>query len=207
MDPLLQGITLSVVPAVLTGIISAVISSRLTINAFVQKRGELQLVAQNRFYELYGEFLAIWRVWNSVQPLLVAEVDGPAVRIREGLLDRATQAEGRVESILLKLCSERELTDPQLDSIGIFRQAYSLLRKSILRKEEVPFTSSNDRGYLALKTLSIRVGNLIASNAPTKPPAPQRAIEQFMRVTSNDYEGEWRNFDDAAIRVRAKSRA
>ena len=66
--PHLDQIFLEIIKALLTAL-------AITIGAFLtarywsawQKRRELQLTAADTFYKLYGEFFAIWKLWNFLQ--------------------------------------------------------------------------------------------------------------------------------------------
>src|SRR4051812_42948378 len=62
----------------------------LQAGQLAQKQRELQLAAAARFYELYGEFFAIWKQWSTAKSGKVV----PGQPYREDLHRRACAAEG-----------------------------------------------------------------------------------------------------------------
>jgi hypothetical protein len=105
---------LNVIVAVVTLGLGWFIGHRLTVYwAIRQKQRELELSALNDFYNLYGEFFAIWKLW--------AYCNAPDKSIklpdttRWSLMERACIAEGKLEAIFVKLSSERTLRDYDVD--------------------------------------------------------------------------------------------
>ena len=88
-----------------------------------QKRRELELALANNFYNHYGEFRAVWRQWNMLLNELPKGSD-ELNKAREGLHDRASRAEGGLESVLLKIASERVLDETAQANLGNLRQAF-----------------------------------------------------------------------------------
>jgi hypothetical protein len=73
-----------------------------------QKQKENDLSTARDFHAIYGEFFAIWKLWNYYVR------DVPDLKIlpdasRWTLLDRACIAEGKLETMLVRLVSEKEL--------------------------------------------------------------------------------------------------
>ncbi|TKK90424.1 hypothetical protein FDA94_05325 [Herbidospora galbida] len=94
-----------------------------------KKRRELDLVALGVFYEIYGQFFAIWKLWSNAPAGLSDDDD-----FRRELLDRAAETEGKLKSLLVRLASERSLSDRDCTLLGCFRQAVQSLRASIQEK-------------------------------------------------------------------------
>src|SRR4051812_46069201 len=70
-----------------------------------KKRRELELLALGAFYEAYGQFCAIWKSWDGAPDSL--RQDDP---FQSEMLRQAAEAEGKVESLLVRLTSERPLS-------------------------------------------------------------------------------------------------
>jgi len=66
-----------------------------------QKRRELQLASLQQFYGAYGEFFAIWKLWNRLD-----DQDAMRAERRWELLKRSAAAEATIEGTLVKLSVE-----------------------------------------------------------------------------------------------------
>src|SRR5262245_31485222 len=90
-------------------------------------------VQGNRLGYCAGFSRALWRVLRHLEVVGLL----PARRAREGrgsrwdLLDRACTCEGNLESILVRLASERPLESDDIEVLGCFRQLYQKLRQCI----------------------------------------------------------------------------
>lgn len=91
-----------------------------------QKRREAQISATQQFYAAYGEFFAVWKLWNRLD----RSSESRDERQWE-LHKRAAAAEAVVAGTLVKLASELTLDDQQVAILGRFRQAFQQLRQSI----------------------------------------------------------------------------
>ena len=185
-----QIVWFDVASGIVTGIftlLAAVISTRVTANSILQKRGELLLQAQERIYALMGEVITVWRLWNTIVPETPSpiSVDSPYWPLYE----RATKAAGEVEAIVMKLTSEQPLNTPELDAIGKFRQAFSSVRKCLREGHPVPWYSSNSGGYVALKRSATSLTHLVILRA--RDVNRNVAAMQYGVVTSNYFEGVW----------------
>ena len=142
-----------------------------------QKQRELDLSAAEQFRNLYGEFLTVWRLWDAAR-----KDDSQKDRMRWELLTRACDAEGKVESLLMKLSIERYLTPKDIKDLGEFRQGYQLLREFI--RDTHSWGSSEFRNtYETFKYLSCQVGAMIFSNDQRRPPSPEaasKALDELM---------------------------
>ena len=157
-----------------------------------QKQRELDLATAHEFHKLYGEFFAIWKLWNYS---LTAE-HGCTVT-RSDLLVRTCAAEGAIESLLVRIAVGRDLRDEDIRTLGRFRQGYQTLRETIRDNKKLDWSSSTHPEYLAFKQLAAGVALLIVSeHAPTNTLAKERA-KALVSITSNRGEGRWATPDAA----------
>ncbi len=64
------------VTIILTIILGGLVGNRLSVMwAIRQKRRELQLSAASQFYQLYGEFFAVWKLWSAIKDKAVPTDD------------------------------------------------------------------------------------------------------------------------------------
>lgn len=164
-----------------------------------QKKRELELTALNRLYELYGEFFAIWKLWDQSW-----KTDGkaPLPDQRWALLMRACAVEGAVEAFLLKLTTERPLDDDQLQLLGRFRQAFQILRERIRSNSRLHWGSSVPNEfpeYATFKHLTYRVACLLFDSPAILTRGTPPDSLSMLKVTSNYWEANW--VDDADIRT------
>lgn len=151
-----------------------------------QKRKEAQLSISQQFYQAYGEFFAVWKLWNRLDP------NGAFFSDRQWELQkRAVAAEATIEGILVKLSSEVQLQPHHIKTLGCYRQAFQQLRQSIRLGHVLPWTYSEDPPYVAFKKLASEVGALLSSEWPEQPPAPGSAAMQLEEITCNKWEPLW----------------
>lgn len=161
-----------------------------------RKQRDLDVQSLVELYALYGEFCAVWK-WAR-ESGAIADPKTP----QQDLLERACAAEGRMESLLVRVATERDLEAQDIERLGAFRQVFQQLRESLQpdaheRKDGLrTWTSAASPGYVALKTLMIEVAAVLnqprrrasrLSPAPKRPTAGEAARE-LLRVTSNRYE-------------------
>jgi hypothetical protein len=151
-----------------------------------QKKRELDLTTAYDFHKLYGEFFAIWKLWNYSLKL----EDGCTVS-RSDLLVRACAAEGVVESLFIRLAASRDLRDVDINTLGRFRQAYQTLREAIRDNEKLEWGSSDHPNYLAFKRLATAVALLIVSEKPLPDVIARKRAEALVSITSNRNENRW----------------
>lgn len=153
-----------------------------------QKRREFQLSATQQFYAAYGEFFAVWKLWNRL------ERDSEALDERRwDLHKRAAAAEAVVEGTLVKLASELALDDQQLATLGRFRQAFQQLRQAIRKDCLLEWNYAEHPEYKAFKELATRVAALLAADWSSKPPTSDQAASQLLEITSNSWQNNWVN--------------
>jgi hypothetical protein len=147
-----------------------------------QKRKELDLAAATELYELYGEFIGIWKLWNTLSQI-IGQPDRE--KAYADLLGRSTTMEGRFESLLLRLTSQFSWTQNDLDKLGILRQAFQFPREQMRKNAPIPWGSSEHRQYLAFKSTCSSVGARLVKRRWGRWPA-QRTDEPFIYVTRNE---------------------
>src|SRR6266849_7158940 len=94
-----------------------------------RRRRESDLTALATFYRLYGDFFTTWKLW-SAHRRHGNKISAPD-HLQWSLLERAETAEGGFESLLVKLASERKLSEDDKLLLGSFREAYQMLREQI----------------------------------------------------------------------------
>ncbi|MBF0368176.1 MAG: hypothetical protein HQL52_01860 [Magnetococcales bacterium] len=150
-----------------------------------QKQKENDLTTARDFHLLYGEFFAIWKLWNylirDVGPSELPELS------RCDLLTRICESEGRLESTLVRIACERSLTNSDIEVLGKFRQLYQQLRQSIRDRKPLKWDSSEHPDYVAFKTLAPKVASLIVNHSGASPQVEEPS-EALKKITSNKWE-------------------
>lgn len=186
-DPELFKAFLNLVVAVTTLALSWVVGLRLSAAwNLKQKQREFELASANEFHKLYGEFFAIWKLWDFA---LLRTSDVSSLD-RSKIFERACAAEGQVESLFVRLASTRTLTAEQTDVLGRFRQGYQSLREAVRDGRGVGWHSSSHPEYLAFKTLATQVAVLLAGDGVSDAQRDARAAA-LLKITSNEWEGKW----------------
>lgn len=124
-----------------------------------QKRREADLNAARDFHSAYGEFFAVWKLWDACLQGRLSDVVGGTARWE--LLKRASSAEATYEALLVKLVSERALTAEQVAHLGAFRHLVCSLRSAIARGEPLGWSSSDHPDYLLFKRLAPEIAALL----------------------------------------------
>ena len=174
---------------VVTVVLAVVVGQRLVARWGVwQKRRELALNATKDFYRSYGEFFAVWKLWNYSRAKLEAACPTDC---RWKLLERAVAAEAQVESLLVRLAAERPLNDKECEDAGKLRQAFQTLREAIRDGKQIPWVGDEVSEYKALKALSCHVAHMIATSHERKSPSREEAWRSLKTITSNKWESHW----------------
>lgn len=71
-----------------------------------------------------------------------------------------------MEAFFVKLATEKILSPPDLNSLGLFRQAIQQLRQSIRDFEKMDW-QRKDKEYILLKELAVKTALLINDNSKT----------------------------------------
>lgn len=164
-----------------------------------KKHRELDLLALGVFYDIYGQFFAIWKLWSATPTGLP-----DAEEFRRGLLERAAEVEGRLESLLVRIATERKLSDRDAILLGCFRQAVQGLRESISDSVQLrsrvfrvsdqmlvtwEWAGSEAPPYVAFKALAAFVGELLTKRHQA---VESTAVSSAIRkITSNRLERMW----------------
>jgi hypothetical protein len=118
----------------------------------VKKRRALELEALGRFYQLYGEFYEVWKLWTVYKKnsnyLTNYERDPEKAWL---LLERAAGVEGGFESLLVRLTQEHVLDPDDIDQLARFREAYQCLRESIRADVTLDWKAKPSHGDSALR--------------------------------------------------------
>ena len=120
-----------------------------------QKKKELDLQTAQEFTSLYGEFFAVWKLWNYyIRDIGAQALPGAS---RWELLQRASKAEAAMEGIFVRLASQRRLLENEIKLLQQFRQIYQSLREAIRDDQPLIWDSSDHPQYLAFKRLATGV--------------------------------------------------
>jgi hypothetical protein len=147
-----------------------------------KKRKEQDILSSSEFHKLFGEFTSVWRLWKVQHdrfPTKESLSDKAEERYWD-LLKRASAVEGGMESIFVKLASEKRLSDVQINALGYFRQAIQQLRQSIRDFDKMDWQRENQE-YILLKDLAIITAQLI--NKSSKIPKNNIAKMQLSKIT------------------------
>jgi hypothetical protein len=109
------------------------------------------------------------------------------------LLERAAAAEASMETMMVKLASERVLSATDLATLGQFRQAFQRLREVIREGEKLDWFSSEHPEYLAFKKLAIGVSRLVSAVDVSSLPTMEKSQESLKTITSNIWEDSQRD--------------
>jgi hypothetical protein len=184
-----QEIVLEVVKTVIALLALALVGQRVIAHWDIRKkRLELDIAVANQFHQLYGEFKTVWRLWKAFK-------DNKGIKFpddtRAELLKRATSAESGVEAITVKLATERSLSETDLETLGLFRQAFQLVREAIRYDQQLNW-QYNSPEYLLFNDLASDVARMISFSDKGKSPGREEAKSNFQKVTGirrEDWEG------------------
>jgi hypothetical protein len=151
-----------------------------------QKRRELQLSALQQFYVAYGEFFAVWKLWNRLDRKNL-NFDERAWELHK----RAAAAEAIVEGTLVKLCCELPLTAGEIETLARFRQLFQQLRQSIRQHDLLPWLTSETPAYQDFKKLAVAVAFLLKGDSTGNLNSQRISGRNLLDVTSNRWEKEF----------------
>lgn len=98
------------------------LASRWQAAAYARQQ-DLENAAE--LHALYGAFFSLWKEWR-LGGYPTVETDAG---VAEPLAIRAASSEGRLEALLVRFASERQLSTADLHCLGALRQSYQALRK------------------------------------------------------------------------------
>lgn len=143
-----------------------------------QKRREQDLIVARDFHQAYGQFFATWKQWNY---FLNGGTDLFPGASRWSILQEACKAEATLESTFVRLASERQLSQHDVEALGRFRQIFQHLRESIRDGLPLAWNSSEHPTYAEFKMLAPRVAAIIG----TSKVADESSL---MKITTNMFE-------------------
>lgn len=149
-----------------------------------QRRREADSATARDLQRLYGDFFAIWKLWNGA-------ARGAGAAAHGDLLRRAAEGEGLLEAVLVQLATERRLSADDRVALGKFRQAYQRLRRAIESGQPLPWSTSEHPEYLAFKRLAVAATLILQRDEAGGRVTPGEAFEALRDITSNRHEEAW----------------
>jgi hypothetical protein len=143
------------------------------------KEREADLAAIQRVRELYGQLLSARRSWDCHQTSISMGVDERRLQ----LLDKVSDAEGELEGTIMKIAHEHDLSQTEIDQLGLVRQAYQQPRECIREASKIPWNRSEQPQYQVLKLGTQAIINILSRERSLNVP-----LGQFEKITSNEYE-------------------
>jgi putative (di)nucleoside polyphosphate hydrolase len=163
-----------------------------------KKRQELDIATSREFHKLYGEFKEVSRIWRTVtyEGPRDQELKFPA-GTRLELLKRSSASEGGIEAIIVKLATERDLTDAEIKNLGLFRQAFQELRAAIRAGRRFNWDNGTP-DYVLYNDLAAKVARIIYtetgfwSREPSLPPSKDvhLTLRNITAITAADWQAE-----------------
>jgi hypothetical protein len=189
-------LTVAVVSIILTGLLGNWLSYRWQE---LRRRRDADLEAADTFHSLYGELFAIWKLWNVLNKTEYASTcPSPNGDTQWRLLERAANAEGRMEALLVRVASEHaELSEESLRNLAAWRQAFQTLRERIRDGQDIGWRAKPDvpgyQEYTAYKVLACGVASLLTKPRGfiEKPPTSEIATKAFLKITGPEFRHAW----------------
>jgi hypothetical protein len=104
---------LSSIPVLVDVLATGLVGAGLTYLWNLQlKRREADLATLKLFHDLYGEFFAVWKLWNYYVRDIGSDAFPDASRWK--LLERALAAEGSMEGVLIGLATKHRISRTSL---------------------------------------------------------------------------------------------
>jgi hypothetical protein len=145
-----------------------------------KKRQEFDISTSAQFQQIYGEAKQINRLWRIY--VKKRDQNGYSEGLVKDLLQRAVVVESKMESIVVKLSTERLLSDREIESLGLVRQAFQELRENIDDDKELTFIGSKP-GYTFFQFLVCEVACIISSGKHSSKITPARAKHNLREIT------------------------
>lgn len=138
-----------------------------------QKQKELDLISAREFYDLYGKFFSLWKLWNSsfTDPWCSApymSLDELPEKFRWYSFEEACKIESRMEAIFVQVSGSKALKIRDVEVLGKFRQGFQQIRETIRSNDRLAWDSATHPEYLAFKHLGTEVGEILSKRRNTK---------------------------------------
>jgi len=147
-----------------------------------------QYKAIDEFYRIFGQLMTLYRDVNQ------SETYPNNAEEKKTLLDRATNLEGQVDSIVIRIACEFADAKSQWieETLGHLRQSVQTWRECIAREERLPFTDSHQEDYAKFKETFVTTAAFMSSQIHGGIVPPQmrarEAAELVVNTFSNKYE-------------------
>lgn len=149
-----------------------------------QKKKESDLAAAQEFYRLYREFFANWKLWNY-------SVSHDHGKDLQALFQRASNAEGGVEALLVQFAASRKMSPEDIRACACFRQGYQSLRQAISANASIDWHYSDHPEYLAFKRLAMYFGLVVVAGSSPSSEAVKARADALIAISSNEWENRW----------------
>jgi hypothetical protein len=160
--------------------------------AFRQKQKEIDLNTLNKFYSLYGEFFAVWKLWHFLREEDSAKTidlkHGRFEEVRLDLVNRISKAEGELEAIFVKVSTEKDLEDSDILILGKFRETFQQLRDAIKSGNNLDWRGPNSAPYKSFKRLAFLVSTILVGNVNLKQVVARS--KTFIQVTDDTWKDD-----------------
>jgi hypothetical protein len=166
----------------------------------MKDRRKRQLQTATKFYELYGRFIRIWKVWNTT--LDDYRVNYYVTELKRAeLLIEAAEIDGDVEATLLKVVTENILNKAERRILGQIREAFGVARYCIQQRRSIPYEYSEMAMYSRMKEYSAELSVILArpvqlkgalfwATVPT--PTTEQVKVYWEEITSDKHEKNWK---------------
>jgi hypothetical protein len=129
-----------------------------------KKRQEVDIATSKDLQNLYAEAKQISRTWRSLVKLNCNTAANITAEKHWELQTRAIEVESKYEAIVVKLATERKLSDGDIRFLGLLRQAFQQIRDDIMDRKEHLFIGK-DSGYPLFNALASDVGRIVSTGA------------------------------------------
>lgn len=131
-----------------------------------KKRQEFDIATSTQFQHVYGDVKQVNKLWRIYIRSRNSNASSDHSSLfpdekRWEILQKAVEVESRMEAIIVKLSTERELTEDEIRSLGLLRQVIQQLREDI-RDNEVSTFVGVGSGYNLLNAMACNVAHIIS---------------------------------------------
>jgi len=183
---LLAGVAVALVAGLIALVVAKWITGPLEET---RSRAAQNAAAAGDFYQAYGGFFAAWKGWAAFKSDAGGGQRTPTNEQWIALLARVTDAEGALESFLMRFSLERPLTEVDVARLWCFRQGYKELRHAVRDGRALGWRRSDDTEphqhgmymtYSTFKRLALDVATLL-----TAPPMRRETLPNLAVAWSN----------------------